>query len=402
MNYKKILFISIPLLILIGIGIWYYLRVTTATIIVAAPADSEIYVIDNSSDFKLLGKNEVQYKTRSSNEIKFEARKDKLKSQKTVKPEKNKTIRVELAFEKQLSLQSVAKVAMSNFLIEKNFVYGINSNTKSFTSVPINNTNLTSPVTPLLPNVKNIIYEDGRNFIYVSIGLGTGIVENNKVQEDEIFDYSNASVINTEKLALLGKDGLYIANRNDLETAKKINGYYNDSSPSIYSNPNNIYMVSRIYGKTEEGLVPEPLENKIQIFDSNGVKVNEYTINTKDKINNVLQFSKDIVVAITTNNIYFINNSTKEISNLSFSFGEVKDSVIFKNELFLLGTDGLWRYRVSDNDFVRMASYPEEQQYVPLSLTVQNNEMYFSTSITDSALKNSKSTETNNIFRVEF
>jgi hypothetical protein len=349
-----------------------------------------------------LGKNEVEFKTRSSNEIIFEARKDSLRSQKTIKPEANKTIKVELEFEKQLTLKSVAKVAMSNFLIENGLVYGINTHTKSFISVPTNNSVQPSPVTPLLPNLKKIIYKNGKNFLYISLGKGTGIVENNKVQEDEIFKYSDASIIRDNKLALLGKDGLYIGDRDNLENAKKINGYYNDSSPSVFSNSENIYMVSRIYEESEEGILPKAKENKLQIFNPDGVKLKEITINTQEKINNVIQLSNESVAALTTDDIYFINTENSEISNLNFSFGQVKDSIIFKDELFLLGTDGLWRFRRDSNDFVKMAEYPKEQEYVPLSLTVLNGEMFFSTSITDNALKDSKSNETSNIFRVEY
>lgn len=402
MNYKKILLIVVPLIILTGIGIWFYLLSTTATLIVSAPQESEIYVKESGEEFRLLGKNEVEFKTRSSNEIIFEARKDSLRSQKTIKPEANKTIKVELEFEKQLTLKSVAKVAMSNFLIENGLVYGINTHTKSFISVPTNNSVQPSPVTPLLPNLKKIIYKNGKNFLYISLGKGTGIVENNKVQEDEIFKYSDASIIRDNKLALLGKDGLYIGDRDNLENAKKINGYYNDSSPSVFSNSENIYMVSRIYEESEEGILPKAKENKLQIFNPDGVKLKEITINTQEKINNVIQLSNESVAALTTDDIYFINTENSEISNLNFSFGQVKDSIIFKDELFLLGTDGLWRFRRDSNDFVKMAEYPKEQEYVPLSLTVLNGEMFFSTSITDNALKDSKSNETSNIFRVEY
>ncbi len=402
MNYKKILLIVVPLIILTGIGIWFYLLSTTATLIVSAPQESEIYVKESGEEFRLLGKNEVEFKTRSSNEIIFEARKDSLRSQKTIKPEANKTIKVILEFEKQLTLKSVAKVAMSNFLIENGLVYGINTHTKSFTSVPTNNSVQPSPVTPLLPNLKKIIYKNGKNFLYISLGKGTGIVENNKVQEDEIFKYSDASIIRDNKLALLGKDGLYIGDRDNLENAKKINGYYNDSSPSVFSNSENIYMVSRIYEESEEGILPKAKENKLQIFNPDGVKLKEITINTQEKINNVIQLSNESVAALTTDDIYFINTENSEISNLNFSFGQVKDSIIFKDELFLLGTDGLWRFRRDSNDFVKMAEYPKEQEYVPLSLTVLNGEMFFSTSITDNALKDSKSNETSNIFRVEY
>lgn len=402
MNYKRILLIVVPLIILTGIGIWFYLLSTTATLIVSAPQESEIYVKESGEEFRLLGKNEVEFKTRSSNEIIFEARKDSLRSQKTIKPEANKTIKVILEFEKQLTLKSVAKVAMSNFLIENGLVYGINTHTKSFTSVPTNNSVQPSPVTPLLPNLKKIIYKNGKNFLYISLGKGTGIVENNKVQEDEIFKYSDASIIRDNKLALLGKDGLYIGDRDNLENAKKINGYYNDSSPSVFSNSENIYMVSRIYEESEEGILPKAKENKLQIFNPDGVKLKEITINTQEKINNVIQLSNESVAALTTDDIYFINTENSEISNLNFSFGQVKDSIIFKDELFLLGTDGLWRFRRDSNDFVKMAEYPKEQEYVPLSLTVLNGEMFFSTSITDNALKDSKSNETSNIFRVEY
>lgn len=402
MNYKKILLIVVPLIILTGIGIWFYLLSTTATLIVSAPQESEIYVKESGEEFRLLGKNEVEFKTRSSNEIIFEARKDSLRSQKTIKPEANKTIKVILEFEKQLTLKSVAKVAMSNFLIENGLVYGINTHTKSFISVPTNNSVQPSPVTPLLPNLKKIIYKNGKNFLYISLGKGTGIVENNKVQEDEIFKYSDASIIRDNKLALLGKDGLYIGDRDNLENAKKINGYYNDSSPSVFSNSENIYMVSRIYEESEEGILPKAKENKLQIFNPDGVKLKEITINTQEKINNVIQLSNESVAALTTDDIYFINTENSEISNLNFSFGQVKDSIIFKDELFLLGTDGLWRFRRDSNDFVKMAEYPKEQEYVPLSLTVLNGEMFFSTSITDNALKDSKSNETSNIFRVEY
>lgn len=390
MNYKKIIIIVV-ISILVCVGLfWIYIKLTSATIIISSPQDSDIYVKQSSSDFKKIGKTKVTFETQDTNTVIVEARKDSQTVQKSVTPEKNKTITVDLQFKDLVQAEYFAPGPITYPYIQNGFIYGINPQTNNIAAFPISPSTATPPTLPLLPFLKQIIWQTSRDFIYVTLGRGTGFVRNNIIQEG---NYSSNIAIATSDLnnyILLNKDGFYYSPNSNLQNITKLSGLIDNSNPNVFADNNYLYTISLIYNDSvnNNDVAPTGKETSLVIYGLDGKKINEYKPPITNPSSKVVSIDKSTIAVLSPEGLTLIDIKTNQIKTQTLSFGEVKDMVVYKDQLLLLGTEGLWEFNRQSGEYNKIAVYPENQKYVPNSLVVLDGVLFLSTSVTDDALIN--------------
>lgn len=405
MNKRLLVIIAIFLggiILILAVLLWWQ-NYSASTFIISAPENASIFVKQNSSSFKEIGKGSVTYKTRSGSTVFFEARQNEQISQKSYSPQSNTTTNVTLDFKPIVIAQPFANGALTNIFTENGFVYGINSNTNSLTASPILPNTSVTPNILLLPFLKQIIWKNSTNYYAVTLGRGTQIIENNKILDGNLLPYSSIAVGKSNSV-LLGQDGYYFAESNNLNKTKKLNDIKPQSEPQVFADNTYLYTVSLIFNPTSnEDEVPSGKESNFVIYDQNGEQKFNINLPIKDQIYKIIALDSNNIMALTNNQLLFIDLKTNNITPQDFSFGEVKDMVIYKNKILLLGSGGLWEYIKNSSQYSKVASYPNTQEYVPFSLTVLNDNLFFSARATNEAIKDKTGpTVANNIYKISF
>ena len=403
MSYKKIIIIVIVSILICAGLFWLYLNFTSATIVINSPQDSDIYIKQSSNEFKKIGNTKATYQTQDTNTVIVEARKDSQVSQKSVSPEKNKTINVDLQFKELVKAEYFAPGPLTYPFIQNGFIYGINPQTNNIAAFPISPSTATAPPLPLLPFLKQIIWQTSREFIYVTLGRGTGFVSNGKVQEGNYS--SNIAIATSEKnnYILLNKDGFYFSPKSNFFGATKLTDLVENSSPGVFADDNYLYSLSLIYNNSlnKDDVEPTGKETILIIYGQDGKKINEYKLAITSKSSKVVSLDKNTITVLSPEGLTIIDTKTNQIKTQAFSFGEVQDMVLYKDKLLLLGTEGLWEYNQQSGEYNKIAVYPENQKYVPNSLVVLDGVLFLSTSVTDEALINkSGSTVRSAIYKI--
>ncbi len=407
-NNRRIIVIISAFILGIIVLLLLFFRITTATIYVTTDANATIFSKQGSEGFKQIGKGSATVSTRDSAQVIVEARLNGQVVQKPVKPQANRTVDVNLTFQPLVDAKFIAPGPLMYPFIEGNFIYGINSHTNTLAVFPINNTNTVKPVIPSIPFISQVLWQSATNFLYVTLGRGAGLVQNNKVLEDEVFEYSSVGVGNNDPVGngiLLGKDGYYFAAKMNMDDAKKLSGFVQNSTPQVYADTTYLYAVSLINNppKNEDDVTVTSKETQMQIYDQNGNQKYSATLPITTQTARVLAISQDTIVLLHNDGITLYNVNTKQSTLQLFSFGQVRDMILYNNRLILMGTDGLWQYNTNLQEYYKVATYPEHQEYVPNSLTILGGNLVFSTSVTNEAiLKDSGPNVQSGLYKVAF
>ncbi len=405
MNRRLLTIIAIFLggIVLIIAGYLLWQSYSSSTFIISAPQNANIFVKQDSETFKEIGKTNATYKSRSKSTVFFEARLNDQVSQKSYSPQGNSTTNVNLDFKPLVNAQPFANGALTNLFIENGFVYGINANTNSLTASPILPSTSVAPNVLLLPFLKQAIWKNSTNYYAVTLGRGTQVIENNKILDGNLLPYSSIAVGKSNSV-LLGKDGYYFAESNNLNKTKKLTDLKPQTEPQVFADNTYLYTISLVLNKTtNEDEVPTGKESNFIIYDQNGTQKFNITLPIKDQIYKIIALDSNNVMALTNNQLLFINLKEKSITPQDFSFGQVKDMVVYKNKILLLGSGGLWEYDNTSKQYSKVATYPTTQEYVPYSLTVLSDNLFFSARATAEAIKNKTGpTVANNIYKVSF
>lgn len=388
MDYKKLIIPTIIAIVLLGIGIWLYIVFTTSTIVISSPQDSDIYIKQSSDDFVQIGNTNTTYKTRDKSVVIIEARLDGQVVQKPVTPQPNKTLNITLEFEPLVEAKEFSPGPLTNILIENGFIYGINPQTNNVAGFSIPPNSKTTTVVSTLPNLKQIIWKDSRNYNYVTIGRGLGTVQNNVSIDREFNTISGVATSNNKDFILYDNNGYYYSNDTDLAVKSKIADTIDRSNSQVFADSSYMYTINLIYKDMEDegDFDPEGTETKLALYTQDGKKVEEYTLDIKDKSSKVVAINKSNIAILTPSGLHILDLQTKKLDKKDFSFGEAEDMVMFNSRLLLLGSGGMWQYQFDSQQYNKIATYPEKQAYTPGSLIVYRNELYFSTSVSSSAL----------------
>lgn len=403
MNYKKIIIIVVASILLIGIGVWLFILFTTSTINISSPQGSDIYIKQNSSEFVKLGNTSVTYKTRDKSVIIIEARSADQITQKPVTPQPNKTIDVKLEFQPLIQAKEFSQGPLTNMLIENGSVYGINPQTKNLAVFAIPPNTKLPIIVATLPNLKQIIWKDSKNYNYLATGRGMGIVRDNISRDTEFNTISGVASYNNKNFIFYDNSGFYYSKDEDLLNKSKISDIVKNSNPQVFADSNYMYAMSLVYkDRADEGdFDPVGKETMLVVYDQNGKKVSDYTIDITNQASRVISINKSNIAILTLEGLYIFNTDTKQLDKKDFSFGEVEDMVMFNNKLLLLGSNGLWQYSYEREEYNKVANYPDKLVYVPGSLSVIRNELYFSGAVSQSAmLEKSGPQTTSKIYKI--
>lgn len=405
MNNKKLIVIIIASLVGIIIIAFLFIKFTTATINVTTQENAKIYSKQGTVEFKEVGRGKATISTRESSQVIIEARLNGQVVQKPVTPQKNKSITVDLQFKPLVEAKYFAPGPLIYPYIENGFIYGINPNTNGLSVSAIEGNTNSEPTLPLLPFMKQVFWTSSNNFTYVTLGRGAGFVRNNQIEEGNYSNNVAMAKSDSNNYILLNKNGYYFSPQFNLGKVTKLADIPNNSSPSVFADNNYLYAVSLIYNesKDEGDVEPTGKETNLLIFDTNGNKIKETKLALTQEVNKVVSINKSKIAILSSDGIFILDLGTNNIQVKSFSFGDVQDMVIYKDRLILMGSDGLWQYNYDSDEYYKVATYPENQEYTPGSLVVLNKNLYFSTSVTKEALLKDKALIIRSgVYKIEF
>lgn len=414
MNRKKTLVGAILGLIALFGMFWFYSWFLTATIMVTSP-QADIYI--KQGNVEVSAKGRATFRTRSTEKVFIEAKKDGSAAQKYVQPERRQTINVSLDLKQPVEAERVGTGPLSHSLIEDGFIYGINPYNGYLGVEPLagNDTNQL-PKIPFLPSLAQVVWRDSRNFIYITSTEGAGVVSTQPGASVEGLIYT-AAASSDDITALLDSKGLYLANGIDAKNAKKIDSAQTNVPPFLFADDRFVFygwsVFEDVHGNQDEepavSVEDEEAEeddpgiesSRLKIFNHSGERLYEITIPSKDQVYKILSVNESELVALAGDGLFIINLDSDEpkTEGKTFSFGRVRDMVMADSRLLLLGPAGLWEYSLDNDEYYKMASYPVGGEYVPTTLTAQGSTLYFSTSIEEDGFSKNQDIQ-NNIFKI--
>jgi len=375
---------------------------TSSTIKISSSDHTQIFVRQGDQDFKQIGTGQATYKTRDTDIVYAEARQDGQVSQKSVQPERRKTVSLTLELKPLAKAEAIAGGPLIDMFFTNSYIYGINPDNGSLTARGLGaDNNDPGPLLPLLPKLLQIVWADSNNFYYATTTRRGGLVQNGQplVQEerrDAPLPYYAAAQINNSSLGLLSNDGLYLANGvSGVQSARKISGLTKGTSPAIFSDSTRLYLTELVYksgGDSEdEGLTEDPISTNLVIFDSNGKQTSKFSLPLTERTM-AIGGSSDALAVLSAGNVMLVNTKTGQSRNISFSFGNVEDLVIYKDRVLLLGSSGLWQLNPVSGEYTKVATYPKGEDYVRGSLQNTNGNLYFSTVVSEETLSQTTTT----------
>lgn len=378
-NHKLTIYAALGLTGLLVV-IWTILQLFTSTISVSTHDYASIYAKQGGTDFKKIGTGRAVLKTRNKEAVFIEARLNEQITQRSVIPQRRQTQQISLGLRPLVEPKSFAEGPVIYPLVDGQFIHGINPHTNSLTVKRLEGSDGTLPDVPLLPFLKQIIWFDRQNFLYITLGRGAGIYGNSTDHGHGSLSYS-AAATNGSAIALLGTDGVYLAENRDLANAQKISSYIDNSAPNIFMSNDRIFRISLIYEPiVEEQDEPLGKETELLAFNLDGRREEEMRLPIKTPVRKMVTLENGELGLLSDEGLHFLKVGIGESNKKEFSFGKVQDFVEYKGHLLLLGESGLWEYNRSASEYYKLANYPMGEGYVPDSLTIFRNNLYFSTS----------------------
>ncbi len=385
--------------LLIGAMIFVITWLNTATVTITTQDQAKIFVKQGDTDFREIGAEKAVFRTRSRDTVFLEARKGEATTQKAVQPKKTKNIEVALTLKDTVTIERISPGPFKSPLVEGSYAYGINPNSRSL-SVQAFDGSKNLPLLPVLPFLKQVVWHDSKNFIFIAQGRGAGVVTNGMPQINQGILYTAVARVNGSTLALISRQGLHLADTT-LENSRNIAPVVPNSTPFIFADSNYVFYGGLVSEEVkEESGVPNISGAVLYAFDHSGNKKYELNLSINHDIFNVQSLTTTEAVLLTERGLQSLNLTTGKLVDIDFSFGQVNDLALTNNRLLLLGTAGLWEYNRQVNEYYKLASYPSGEEYVPSSLSVSNNVLLFSSNVRKSELKKDTTSANSNLYRI--
>lgn len=374
------------------IGVAAFLKLNTATITVKTDPTADIYVRQGgTADYKKIGTGTAGFKTRSEDLTFVESRYKDQVSQTAVTPRRRQNIQIEVKLQPLVKAQRISEGPLAYLHVQGNLVFGLNPQVNNLSVKPLVKTSTNLPRLPALPFLRQLIWTNNDSYIYVSLGQGAGMVRAGVVKLDGL-PYISAAISRNRTLALLASDGVYLAESSNIGRARKIGSTVQNSTPSIFADNEGIYFSSLVYEEpTDESDEPVGKETQLGVFNTKGKKVENFTLAIKNPLYTITPVNKTMLALLSQSELTLLDRANGSTETKSFSFGKVRDMLMYKDKLLLLGDAGLWEYSLAQNTYHKVATYPEGEEYVANSLTVSGSKLYLSTSVSDEQLLSSQS-----------
>lgn len=409
MRFNKTLFYLLLGLAALLIGVFFALRLLTATITITGPAESEIYVKQGTEGFQQIGISQATFKTRSLETVYVEARLNQQVSQAEIAPKRRENLVVDIEIRPLAQAQRLASGPLIYPRIDDGYIYGINPNINNLAVEPLGQGTKSHPPLPLLPFLKKVVWQNSQNYYYLTLDGRAGIVRNSKSVFDDPGEqslegkaYDDVVNLGTGKFGLMASDGLFMFNGVSLSSSAKLAGPVNNSTSSLFVSGKHLYVSSLIY--EEEGAAHEELrgqETILEVFNLEGKKIQDYNLPIAEPIYRAVSQNGPSITLLTASGLYLFDTQTQALQLKTFSFGTVRDLLAHKDKLLLLGTSGLWEYQNDTGQYYKVAAYPDGEEYVIDSLATLNGKVYFSTSISEGAFSDASSSANSNIYQLD-
>jgi hypothetical protein len=417
MSNRNRLFAALGALIVIVVGLtafssWF----TTATVtITASRPDATITVKQADKSFEL-GNGSVIFKTRNTARIFIEAKvgKDGGLTQKNIEPRRRQNTPVNLEVKALAKAEQVGRAPYLYPLIENSLIYGVSPYNGYLEVGPLaKNPTTQLPRLPFLPILKQVVWRDSKNFIYITTTKGAGVVSTQPELTRKDLPYTAVAPAGNNTVALLSNKGLHLAQGLALANARVVARPLPNTFPFLFADSRFIFYGRLVFEEHQEEAeedhltldeveTPDPgIQNaQVLLFDHRGNRLKELTVPTRGQVYKVLSLDDQRLVVLASDGLHLVSIPNGTTDKKEFSFGEVKDMLLHKNKLLLLGSAGLWEYGINNDEYHKVASYPVGEAYIPYSLATFKNELYFSTLVEEGGFKKNPRAR-NSLFRIE-
>lgn len=409
---RRMLLVLIGALVALVVGFFVYSWFVTSTVTITA--SDAVIVVKQDDKTTTFNSSPAVFKTRSIATVFIEARRsDDGITQRGIVPKRRQNTRIALEVQALARAELVNQAPYIYPLIENNLIFGIRPyNGDIAVSNIIGSDSGALPKLPGLYDLKQILWRDSKNFIYVTKLKGTGVASTQPGLIRRDLPYTAVAAVDADRTALLSRFGLHLSTKGlDIADAPVIAEPRNDTLPFVFADRRFIFYgwpdvaASQDQGKrtsSDEASEREAEVNGtiLSIYTPGGDVAGQFRVAIKTKVHKILSLDEQRIVILADDGLYITSLRGKGTRKESFLFGVVKDMALYRNRLLLLGSAGLWEFDSSDETYHKTATYPVGEEYVPYSLAVINNALYFSTSVAKDGFSKNKNA-VNSFFRIQ-
>lgn len=408
---RKKLTLAAVVFVLIGLGTAIWREFNKARLIVEAEAGSKIYLAtERGGQFTEIGETKAEFSSDKNQDVYVKVAKDNRATIKSAGLERSETVSLNLTLAPTQPTSRIATGALSFLHFEKDFVYGINPNTKALDYSNLGDKKFTDLLYLDLPFVRKVSWINKDNFIYATFGTGIGRVKNGAVKSiasplnQTSSSYLDFSQYDGKPAVLLATTGLYLLDQPFDARPKNIVSVQITGEPGLYTDNRYIYFTNREFEEPDdEGDSPVVVGSFLSVYDYEGSQKYSFELPQNQSFAKVVDAGTSFA-ALGGESLVMIDKDSGDLSETSYYFSQVNDILMTSSgQLLLLGTDGLWRYDSERSEFRLLSPLPQGEEYVAdsLGLAADKKSLHYSTKISRDALTNSTPGVNSSIYRID-
>jgi len=390
---KKFLFIF--LFVVASVFIFLLLRQGDKyKVSISAPAGAEIFVAkDRDSSFESVGKTNSTYSQNQPGTVFVRTVLNGGETRASVELTEEAVAEISLNIVPPLASRRVSDGPLSHLYFEGDFIYGINPNTKALSFINKNNSPDYPDVSFLSsPYTNKVSWKNTKNYTYNSLQYGV-----QDVVKGELWDnlggggeqytpkFYNFTRYSSKPLVLLGPNSIYLT-KNFKTQPQAIIDFEVSGAIFLFSDKESFYVVQTLMGEDHSSL--KVISNSLFVYDYDGDKLARVELpDNTGQVLAVLNINKDEYLLLSEFGLYSISAGSTTPSLVQLYDQNTKDMLMVGDEVYLLSTSGLWLYNQTDDTLSLVSGFPENEIYVPDSLTYVDGGFAFSSILTDAALR---------------
>lgn len=363
---------------------------------------------EQGGEFIDIGTTRAKYSTNYRGVAYIKASKDGKSTIKTVSLAHRQTVTDTLGLLNIKPMIRSAYGSLSNIHPEGGLFYGVNPVTKSIDISSLDNTKRQTTNYLGLPFIKKIFWTDSENFIYNTFGLGVGRVikgeaktithpSNANLQFDDFTKYPG------KPLFLYGDHTIFLQHSAGL---KQVDTVSSSGASGLFSDENYLYFTLLHFDPAEEeGDVLSPTSLSLAIYNYSGERAYSFEVADPEDVVSVVDLdSENRFLLLGKQKMLVIDKQVGLVEGVSHYFLHAKDMVKVNDKIYLLTPDGLWEYDTNGSKEYRLVSdFPSDEEYVANSLSPsqENDSLYLSTALSDSALRDPQRSAAASIYKVD-
>ena len=387
---RKIVFGIMLLIVVIVLIIAYFNRPGTVSITTETGAD--IYVsTERGGEYKKIGTGDAKYSTRKVPiTVYVSVTKGDKKTLSSTHLLRGDNKKMKLSLKNRVQASKLYEGALSYVNIEGPIVQGILPDEYSIVSFRTDREEELRPEFVGIPYLSKIVWYDANNFVYRTfdkeVGLfksGTDLSTAGMVNDISLVDGSkpnfedyplfyDVSKYPRKPLVAISSLGVFLSD-NMGTTLKQIVKPLNDSGDtySLFTTENNIFLYKQLDASEQEETTSHKSKLSVNEYDYTGKLIKTLDV-PGSSIKGIVE--KDNIVYILTDT-GLVTVKDGRVGDLSLYFSYVRDIVLFKGKLLILGDEGLWL--ADDNSLFLMYSFDDGAVGLSKSISVSGDKLIF-------------------------